>query len=210
MKTINVPDSWNEVTIEKFQEINSIDNDNKNKSLEIISILTDRDVEEIRTYDMQSLNRIVEALGWCNELPEEKEFSKTLTVNGIEYTMVKMSSFSVGEWIDLEGYFENPIDNIHRILGVFFRDNDLPYDTESADKRAEIFRTNVNVGQVYGTVVFFCNIERSCIRTIKVYFQLQIMLQKEKKEKKANRIKKSGWLQRLGLRSGDGTHTYTA
>ena len=63
MKTINVPDSWNEVTIEEFQEINSIDNDNKNKSLEIISILTDRDVEEIRTYDMQSLNRIVEALG---------------------------------------------------------------------------------------------------------------------------------------------------
>lgn len=208
MKTITVPDSWNEVTVSQFQEINSIPLESKSRALEIISILINEDIEEIRKYDMQSLNRIVAALGWCDELPNDKEFDQTLTINDITYNMVKMSSFSVGEWMDLEQYFEDPINNLHNILGVFYRDNDLPYDTTTSEQRANIFREHVNVGQVYGTVVFFCNIERSCIQTIKVYFQMEMMkLEMSQKPKP----KKRSWLPRLRRsKSGDGTPTYTA
>lgn len=208
MKTITVPDSWNEVTVSQFQEINSIPLESKSRALEIISILINEDIEEIRKYDMQSLNRIVAALGWCDELPNDKEFDQTLTINDITYNMVKMSSFSVGEWMDLEQYFEDPINNLHNILGVFYRDNDLPYNTTTSEQRANIFREHVNVGQVYGTVVFFCNIERSCIQTIKVYFQMEMMkLEMSQKPKP----KKRSWLPRLfGQKSGDGTPTYTA
>jgi len=152
---IKVPDSWNEVTVSQFQEINSIPLESKSRALEIISILINEDTEEIRKYDMQSLNRIVAALGWCDELPSDKDFEEVLTIDDTTYHMVKMSSFSVGEWIDLEQYFEDPINNLHNILGVFYRDNSLPYDTITSEKRASIFRDKVNVGQVYGTVVFF-------------------------------------------------------
>jgi hypothetical protein len=208
MKTIKVPDSWNEVTVSQFQEINSIPLESKSRALEIISILINEDIEEIRKYDMQSLNRIVAALGWCDELPSDKDFDQVLTLDGTNYHMVKMSSFSVGEWIDLEQYFEDPINNLHNILGVFYRDNDLPYDTITSEKRAAIFKDKVNVGQVYGTVVFFCNIERNCIQTIKVYFQLQIM--KMEMNQKPKQKKVPYWRRLLRLRSGDGTHTYTA
>lgn len=208
MKTIKVPDSWNEVTVSQFQEINSIPLESKIRALEIISILINEDIEEIRKYDMQSLNRIVAALGWCDELPSDKDFDQVLTLNDTTYHMVKMSSFSVGEWVDLEQYFEDPINNLHNILGVFYRDNDLPYDTESSEKRAALFKEHVNVGQVYGTVVFFCNIERNCIQTIKVYFQLQIM--KMEMNQKQKQTKKSFWQRLLKSRSGDGTPTYSA
>ena len=207
MKTIKVPDSWNEVTISHFQEINSIPLESKSRALEIISILINEDIEEIRKYDMQSLNRIVAALGWCDELPSDKDFDQTLTINGITYEMVKMSSFSVGEWIDLEQYFEDPINNLHNILGVFYRDNDLPYDTATAEKRAALFKEQVNVGQVYGTVVFFCNIERNCIQTIKVYFQLEIMKMEMNQKQKPKKI--SFWQRLRRSRSGDGTPTST-
>jgi hypothetical protein len=208
MKTIKVPDSWNEVTVSQFQEINSIPLESKSRALEIISILINEDIEEIRKYDMQSLNRIVAALGWCDELPSDKDFEEVLTLDGTSYHMVKMSSFSVGEWIDLEQYFEDPINNLHNILGVFYRDNDLPYDTITSEKRASIFRDKVNVGQVYGTVVFFCNIEKNCIQTIAVYFQLQIMKMEMNQKPKQ---KKTSFLRRLlRLKSGDGTPTYTA
>jgi hypothetical protein len=208
MKTIKVPDSWNEVTVSQFQEINSIPLESKSRALEIISILINEDIEEIRKYDMQSLNRIVAALGWCDELPSDKDFEEVLTLDGTNYHMVKMSSFSVGEWIDLEQYFEDPINNLHNILGVFYRDNDLPYDTITSEKRASIFRDKVNVGQVYGTVVFFCNIEKNCIQTIAVYFQLEIMKMEMSQKPKQKRI--PYWRRLLRLKSGDGTPTYTA
>lgn len=208
MKTITVPDSWNEVTVSQFQEINSIPLESKSRALEIISILINEDIEEIRKYDMQSLNRIVAALGWCDELPNDKEFDQTLTINDITYNMVKMSSFSVGEWMDLEQYFEDPINNLHNILGVFYRDNDLPYNTTTSEQRANIFREHVNVGQVYGTVVFFCNIERSCIQTIKVYFQLEMMKLEMSQKQKQKKI--SFWQRLRRSKSGDGTPTYTA
>lgn len=208
MKTITVPDSWNEVTVSQFQEINSIPLESKSRALEIISILINEDIEEIRKYDMQSLNRIVAALGWCDELPNDKEFDQVLTLNDTTYNMVKMSSFSVGEWMDLEQYFEDPINNLHNILGVFYRDNDLPYNTTTSEQRANIFREHVNVGQVYGTVVFFCNIERSCIQTIKVYFQLEMMKLEMSQKQKQKKI--SFWQRLRRSKSGDGTPTYTA
>lgn len=203
---ITTPDSWDEVTISKFQEINSIQ-DSSLRSLEIVSILIDQDIEDIRKYDMQSLNRIVDALKWCDELPNEKEFTKTLEVKGITYNMVRMSSFSVGEWSDLEEYFEDSINNLHKILAVFYRENSLPYNTETAEQRAELFKEHVTVGQTYGAVVFFCNIEKSCMRTIAVYFHLQTLLMKSQKP---NQKKRFGWLKMLRLKNGDGTHTPTA
>lgn len=207
MKTIKVPDSWNEVTIEKFQEINSIQ-DNSSRSLEIISILIDQDIEEIRKYDMQSLNRIVDALSWCDNLPSDNH-TPSFEIDGTTYDMVKMSSFSVGEWSDLEEYFTDSIVNLHKILAVFYREDSKPYDTDSAEKRAELFRQRVTVGQTYGTVVFFCNIERDCMKTIAVYFQLQTLLMKMKSQKPKQK-KRLGWISKLGIGSGDGTHTFTA
>ena len=207
MKKIITPDSWDEVTISQFQEISSIDLDNKSRSLEIISILINEDIEEIRKYDMQSLNRVVTALSWCDQLPNDKDFNNTINIEGTEYKMVKMSSFSVGEWIDIESYFEDSIANLHKILAIFYREDSLPYDTETAEQRAELFKEHVNVGQVYGSVVFFCHIAKNCMLTIKGYFQMEIMKMNLEKKMKTKVSAKKGWLSRLGIKSGRGIGT---
>ena len=208
MKTIKTPDSWNEVTISQFQEINTIDNNNTSKSLEIVSVLINEDVEDIRTYDVASLNRILSALSWCEQLPNDKDFIEQITIDNIEYNLVKLSSLSVGEWIDLEGYLSDPIPNLHNIAGLLYRDTYEPYDTDTSAIRAELFKYKVSVCDVYGMVVFFCNIERLSMETIKDYFKAEI--QRMTIQTKTQQTKKLGWLKRLRLRSGAGTTTYTA
>ncbi len=209
-QTVTTPDSWNDVTISQFQEINTIRQDNKSKALEIMSILINEDIEDIRRWSQQSLNNVVSALAWCDTLPDDKGFNKVIEVKGVYYNLVPMSSFSVGEWTDLDGYFEEPIKNLHRIMGVFYRDNELPYDTKTADERAELFRDNINVGQVYGTVVFFSTIAKNCTITIKDYFQDQIAMMEMETLKNQKAKEKKDWLSRLVKRNGRGTDTYTA
>ena len=215
-KTITVPDSWEEVSIAKFQEINQIDDNNKNKALEIISILIDQDIEDIRKYSLSSLNAILEAINWANKLPSGKAFRQVIEIECIEYGFVnKLSDLTLGEWVDLESYLEDSINNLHKIAAIFYRPIIVEYsetqrlvedyDTVTADVRAEIFKYKMNVGDMYGAMVFFCLIEKECIVTIQDYFLQEIIRMKLKS--KVNQNEKLGWLKRLKLRSGLGTLT---
>lgn len=216
-KTITVPDSWADVSIGQFQEINSLEND-KNKPLEIISILIDQDIEDLRRYDLKSLNSILKAISWSNELPKEETWKKVIEIDGEEYAFInKLSDLSLGEWIDLETYIDKPIDNLHKIAGLFYRpvlhkykDSYITeeYDTVTSEIRAELFKEKMNIGDMYGAMVFFWHIEKECIKTIQDYFLIQTMKMNQSKKTKVN--EKQGWLKRLKLKSGAGTHTFTS
>lgn len=179
-KVIKVPDSWAEVSIGQFQEIHSIDKDNKNKALEIISILVNEDIEDIRSYDIKSISSISHHLSWVEKLPNENKQKDTISIDGIDYGLIKFSDMTGGEWIDMEGYLEDSITNLHKIVALFYRpiltilnDGSLileDYDTKTASARAELFKEKLNVEDVYGVIVFFCNIANRSIATIQVYF----------------------------------------
>lgn len=214
-KTITVPDSWADVSIGQFQEISAIDSESKNRALEIVSILIDQDIEDIRKYDLKSLNAILKAISWANDLPKEETWKNVIEIDGEEYGFInKLSDLTLGEWIDLEGYIEKPIENLHKIAGLFYRPivhkyrNSIltePYDTVSSEARADLFKEKMNVADMYGAMVFFCLIEKNCIKTIQDYFLIQTIM--VKLSKKTNQRKKLGWLTKLKLKSGLGTLT---
>lgn len=217
-KVIKVPDSWEEVSIGQFQEIYSISEDNKNKALEIVSILINEDVEEIRKYDVTSLTSVLKAVSWANDIPKGDDFKRVIEIDGIEYGFInKLSDLSVGEWIDLEGYLEDSILNLHKIAAILYRPiivtlSDTKriiedYDTTTADARADLFKDKMNVGDMYGAMVFFCLIEKNCIKTIQDYFLEEIIRMKLKQKQK--QIEKLGWLKRLKQKSGLGTLMFT-
>lgn len=217
-KVIKVPDSWNDVSIGQFQEIYSIDDSNKNKALEIVSILINEDVEEIRKYDVASLQAVIQAIEWANKIPEGSAFKKVIEIDGEKYGFInKLSDLTVGEWIDLEGYLEDTIVNLHRIAGLLYRPIILElsennriiedYDTRTAEHRSELFKEKMNVGDMYGCMVFFCLIEKNCSKTIQDYFLMEIIKTKLRMSLKAS--EKLGWLKKLKVRSGLGTLMFT-
>ena len=151
-------------------------------------------------------------MSWVEHLPNENKQKDVINIDGIEYGLIKFSDMTGGEWVDMEGYLEDSIVNLHKIVALFYRpilttlnDGSLileDYDTKTANARAELFKEKLNVEDVYGVVVFFCNIANRSIATIQVYFleetikmKIQASSQKVKQSKDSQKKQK----QRSGI-----------
>lgn len=181
IKTITTPDSWSEVNISQFQEL-SVTED----IFEKIAILTDEDPEELKLMDVASFGRLTAALAWVHILPNEDARKDMIVIDDIEYGFIdKLSSLSLGEWIDIENYLKDPIKNLHKLMAIFYRpllttlkDGTRiteDYDVTQARNNANTFLTKMNVSDCYGSLVFFSLIANDCLKTIQAYFQVEIM-----------------------------------
>src|SRR3990172_2059365 len=95
---IQIPDSWSEVNIRQYQDIVELKDSNL---LEIISILTNIDIDVVKTMDNNSMNRVKSKLSWLSNLPSEDSYSPVITIDGVQYGLIgKLTDLSVGEWID--------------------------------------------------------------------------------------------------------------
>lgn len=181
IKTITTPDSWNEVNISQFQELAVTDD-----IFEKIAILTDEDPEELKLMDVASFGRLTAALSWIHIMPDENTRKDVITIDGIEYGFIdKLSSLSLGEWIDIENYLKDPIKNLHKLMAMFYRPllttlNDgtritEDYDVVQAQNNANTFLSKMNVSDCYGSLVFFSLIANDCLKTIQAFFQVEIL-----------------------------------
>lgn len=216
-KTLTIPDDWGQVAIGQFQEISDIPNDSADNILQTVSILIDIDPEEIRNYSTEEFNAIVSKLDWIKEIPNEANFKQVITVDGTNYALVKFAELTGGEWLDLDEYIKNPIGNLHKIMSVMYREllggkvDSLilaPYDTESANERALVFKEKMPVGDCYGALVFFSNIVSECSATIQVYFILLEKMRKVWKKQSQSRMRK--WLMKEAIKSGIGMPSFIA
>lgn len=211
---ITVPDSWDEINIETLQELS------RAKSIyDKISIIIDQDPEYIKKFDTDTFNRLSNALGWIHSFPGEDQVKKLIVVDGLEYGLIdRFSSFLLGQWMDIEEYLKEPIENIHKIMALFYRpvlttlrDGSLildDYDSKEAKVRAEVFKTHMKVSDAYSALVFFSLIEKESLKTIQVYFQVDILRMKIEQEKRNLKESKEK-PRRKGLLNGLGGHLRT-
>ena len=202
MKTIKLPDSWAEITMRQFQELESTES-----IVEKISILADEDPELIKKIDLKSYKKISEALNWIHTLPEEKECSEII-IDENKYNLIRLSSLSLGSWMDIEHYGKDPVNNLHKLMAIFYRpEGEAEYDSETAIKRAELFLDKMSVNDAYGTLVFFSLIEKKCLTTIKVYFQVQTLIQEMIRKPKLNGLSEKQ--KKRKQKSGAGSYSPT-
>lgn len=175
---ITLPESWNEVSLGTYMELASIssEEDNLSRIIKFISILSDVDPEEIKKVPTSELSKIGEAIEWAGSLPSS-EFKHIITIDGEQYGLIpSFSDLSVGEWIDLESYGENILENMHIVMAILYRPlitalNDRArfidkYDAESLLPRAELFKEKMNVNDVYGAMLFFSSIGGICTKNL--------------------------------------------
>jgi hypothetical protein len=183
---VTIPDSWNEVTIGQFMEISTLDRDSKDYSLNILSILLDKDPEEIRKFDGSSLAKIIHHIEWAFKTPDESSYNQIIEVEGKEYFMIEnLNHFTGGQWWDMEEYLEDYNNNLHCLFAIIYGSG-KEYNAGETKKIAEIFKDKVTIGQVYGSLVFFSIVEKECMINIPIYLSSQ-MIQKTKPKKKENK-----------------------
>ena len=169
MEKITLPDGWHEVSISKFQELNNLETfEGLHKIIELISILSDKDVEDIREMSTDDLELILKQVEWTSVIPTS-EYKTNIYIDDIDYYLVSLKSLTLGEWIDLDTWSENAIENMHKIFALLYRPSKEVYNTTDMNERAELFLDKLMIADVYGTLLFFLLIGNQYLSLIKDY-----------------------------------------
>ena len=135
---IEVPTSWESVTLKQYQAINALFKESKDKGegLEgndkelhdfntecaLISLLTGTDMDEILSLNRSAHNRIMNELGFLSQ-PVVGTVKTKVKVNGHRYYFEKEAKkINSGQWVSLMHFLkdEDKIDeNLHNLLACF-------------------------------------------------------------------------------------------
>jgi hypothetical protein len=123
---LTIPDKWSDITIETYQkyvEIQEGKGSEKNKVIKSLALLCNTTpfvVKKMNYKDLLEIMSIIKTM--IDTEPNKEEFRKTFMFKNEKYGFVpNLSGITTGEYIDLETYCKNPIENLHTIMSILYR-----------------------------------------------------------------------------------------
>jgi hypothetical protein len=123
---LTIPDNWSDITIDTYQKyvkIQESKGSEKNKVIKSLALLCNTTpfvVKKMAYSDLLEIMGIIKKM--IDTEPKKEDFKKVFKFNKIEYGFVpNLSKLSTGEYIDLEAYCKNPIENLHIIMSILYR-----------------------------------------------------------------------------------------
>ena len=153
---------WDNITIKKYYEIKDIlddkDMDDITKNVKIVSIITDKDEEEIWNMELTEVGDYVDKLKFLNkfDIPKRPDMKITLPHYNIE-VMKDTSKINVAQYVDFQSFVVLPLrEGIDKILSVFLIPKGKTYNTDYdiLDLQKEI-RENLSFRIAQGLLGFF-------------------------------------------------------
>lgn len=155
---MNLPRNWNEVNVNQWLELNTIDDDEYNsvflQTIEALSILSDTDPEELEDLDPEELINLARKVSFVKREPSNKP--KEL-VKG--FRLKPLDRLTLGEFIDLEHYAMQFVQNFDILLSILYKRwktdewGNLIFEPYSYSimSRKVLFQ-DVSINEVYGAV----------------------------------------------------------
>jgi len=163
MKLINLPNSWEQVTVNQFLDIKNIEVDNSNIlfNINLLSILNNTLVSDKIWSELYitELSKLINTINWINT-PPTSTYKKE--INGL---MIKdFYSLTLGEYIDIDYLIsEDCFENLPKVCAILYRNykhdefgNIIlePYTNINIDKRAD-FYYDLSINDIYGIISEF-------------------------------------------------------
>ena len=191
-KTYKIVDSWNDVTLEKWQQLVLGKRKSKTQEAkETIKALSDLPVKLIEEMALSDVATIFERL---SKLQIEGKLKKVFEIDEVEYGFLpNLDEITLGEWADIEHNIKDGLEkNIHKIMSVLFRPitskEGKLYSVEAykdGKQRAEKFRKKMSATQVQQSLVFFWHFGKelskilpSCLMEVMKKIQAEMNLPK--------------------------------
>ena len=123
---LTIPNEWSDITIGVYQEYIKIQESKaseKNKVIRSLALLCNTSpfvVKKMAYTDLLDIMNIIK--GMIDTEPKKEDFVKLFTFSEIEFGFVpNLNKLTTGEYIDLESYCKNPIENLHIIMSILYR-----------------------------------------------------------------------------------------
>lgn len=127
-KTIQVPTSWADITIRRFQDYTrSIDiaKTDREKVFATITTMCGLTDEEAEALPQKDANKIVESLAFLLDAPSGDEpLVQTFVFREVAFGFIpNWTRLTLGEYVDLETYTAsgNMVENLHKAMAVMYR-----------------------------------------------------------------------------------------
>ena len=172
-KIYKIVDSWNDVTLEKWQQLVLGKRKSKTQEAkETIKALSDLPVKLIEEMALSDVATIFERL---SKLQIEGKLKKVFEIDEVEYGFLpNLDEITLGEWADIEHNIKDGLEkNIHKIMSVLFRPitskEGKLYSVEAykdGKQRAEKFRKKMSATQVQQSLVFFWHFGKALLKIL--------------------------------------------
>ena len=166
-----IPQKWTEVSLgsyQKFTEATTDETDEHTANLNAISALIGVPMGVLEKCKKNDIDQVIEVLGKLTEVVPNTTLNLIVEIDGKRYGFhPNLKDITFGEFVDLDNYLENPLKNLHKVMGVLYREITFEkkgkytieeYDSLKALKNAELFKDNLSIGTVNGAAAFFLNI----------------------------------------------------
>ena len=166
-----IPQKWTEVSLgsyQKFSEATTDETDEHTANLNAISALIGVPMEVLEKCKKNDIDEVIQVLGKLTEVVPNTTLNLIVEIDGKRYGFhPNLKDITFGEFVDLDNYLENPLENLHKVMGVLYREITFEkkgkytieeYDSLKALKNAELFKDKLSIGTVNGAAAFFLNI----------------------------------------------------
>lgn len=165
---INIPTSWEEISLETFLKIKELYKDNQQPTyIQIIAALSNKDEQYIKDMPSIVFEKLVEKLYYLREeLPNEP--SNKITIDGEEYIINTEEQLKTGEFVDVQMVG----DNIPAILGILCRKKGEEYNDDfianDLNNRIELFNKQP-ITKIQPLIAFFLHLQLISENTIQKF-----------------------------------------
>lgn len=155
---IAIPESWDEITLEKFIQLQSLyQEENKPTIKEIISVLSEIPLDELNQYPALVIEKIADKIDYLKDNISD-EILNYIDIDGERYTINHMEELKFGEYVDVQTVLDSDRTNFPAILGILCRKEGEIYNDDfialELNKRIEMF-AHQPITKIYPMILFF-------------------------------------------------------
>ena len=148
-----IPTTWNDISVNQYQQLRGLTASESvfDWHLDVLDILTDLDVEELSVIEV---DKIFRGLGWLKKEPHRKYAKKVG-----QYVCKEFKDIRLGEFLDLEHYYQDKVNNLTTIAGIFYRKTSKnewehliyePYEYDPVERGNDFY--SLPITSIYGLI----------------------------------------------------------
>jgi len=159
---INIPSSWEEVTIDEFIKISKlIYSDDLSFYIDIINVFNEGiTIEEINKWSEDSIMTVASHLKFLNK-EMDTSIQKEIKIANTTFKIIDLNSITIGEYISIQTLIDdkklNQFSAIPSILSIILRPEDEEFDIKIINDRIELFNNELSVLEAMNLVLNYNN-----------------------------------------------------
>lgn len=171
---ITIPTSWEEITLNQFVQLQSLyANENKPSFNEIISVLTNIELNELNEYPYFIIEKLMDKLDYLSQEITDKASNK-IEINGETYQINYLEHLKFGEYVDVNTVIDGDKNNFKAILAILCRKEGEIYNDDfialELNKRMDMFDMQP-ITKVYPLINFFLHCNNLSESNMKQYLE---------------------------------------